>query len=140
MTIPTEPPHYHLLAPENPRIDYGVDYSAYMATLARDLGGSPQLLALWRTHGLKVSFAYCFGASFVSFYRLLGPFRSAEAPEVAKVELMRTIKRRGVAGNLFFGLIPMVFYGLVNGLAMLFEALGLIPQELGVLEGGMAQA
>ena len=134
-TVPTDRSHYNLLAGKNPRIDYGVDYSAYMATLARDFGGSPDLFELWREHGAKVTFTYCFGASFVSFYRLLGPFRSADAPEVAKVELMRTIRRRGVAGNLFFGLIPMVFYGVVNGLAMLLELVGLIPKETDVVVG-----
>ena len=136
MPLPTDPPHYHLLAPKNPRIDYGVDYSAYMATLAKDFGGSPPLTDLWKTHGFKVLLAYCFGASFVTFYRLLGPFAFPEAADISKTELMKTIKRRGVAGNFFFGVIPMAFYGLVNGLAMLLEIVGLVPKEADVLHGG----
>ncbi|KAF1977650.1 dimethylaniline monooxygenase [Bimuria novae-zelandiae CBS 107.79] len=103
MKLPTDPPHYHLLAKKGARIQYGVDHSAYMSTLAKDFGGAPGLLELWRAHGLKVLLVYCFGASFVTFYRLVGPFKSAEAPMIAKTELAETITRRGVLGNLFFG-------------------------------------
>lgn len=103
MTMPTDPPHYHLLAKSNARIQYGVDHSAYMSTLAKDFGGAPGLLELWRAHGWRVLLAYCFGASFVTFYRLLGPFQSKEAPHIAKTELAETILRRGMLGNLFFG-------------------------------------
>ena len=103
MTLPSDPPHYHLLASKNSRIQYGVDYSAYMSTLARDFGGSPGLMQLWQEHGWRVLLAYCFGASFVTFYRLVGPFRLSAAPEIVKTELMETIIRRGIAGNFFFG-------------------------------------
>jgi dimethylaniline monooxygenase (N-oxide forming) len=103
MQLPTDPPHYHLLAKSSSRIQYGVDHSAYMSTLARDFGGAPGLFELWREHGVKVLLVYCFGASFVTFYRLTGPFRSAEAPRIAKGELAETILRRGVLGNVFFG-------------------------------------
>jgi dimethylaniline monooxygenase (N-oxide forming) len=103
MSIPTDPPHYHLLSKDTSRIKYGVDHSAYMSVLAKDFGGAPGLLELYREHGLRVLFAYCFGASFVTFYRLVGPFRSKVAPEITKGELTETILRRGVLGNLFFG-------------------------------------
>jgi dimethylaniline monooxygenase (N-oxide forming) len=129
MVMPTDPPHYHLLAKQTSRIQYGVDHSAYMSTLAKDFGGAPGLLELWKEHGLKVLLVYCFGASFVTFYRLMGPFRSKEAPMIAKTELAETITRRGVLGNLFFGVIPMIFYGLINMTALTLEMLGLIPKE-----------
>tara|TARA_R110002003_G_scaffold70_23_gene6530 strand:+ start:5982 stop:7130 length:1149 start_codon:yes stop_codon:yes gene_type:complete len=129
MAIPTDPPHYHLLAKQTSRIQYGVDHSAYMSTLAKDFGGAPGLLELWKAHGLKVLLVYCFGASFVTFYRLMGPFRSKEAPMIAKTELAETITRRGILGNLFFGVIPMIFYGLINMTALTLEMLGLIPKE-----------
>lgn len=103
MPMPIDPPHYHLLAKESSRIQYGVDHSAYMSTLARDFGGAPGLWQLLRTHGLRVLLVYCFGASFVTFYRLVGPFKSAAAPGIAKTELAETITRRGILGNLFFG-------------------------------------
>jgi dimethylaniline monooxygenase (N-oxide forming) len=103
MSAPTDPPHYHLLAPSTARIRYGVDHSAYMSTLARDFGGAPGLMELWRVHGLKVLLIYCFGASFVTFYRLTGPFKSEAAPGIARTELAETIMRRGLLGNLFFG-------------------------------------
>ena len=103
MPLPSSEPHYHLLSKSTARIQYGVDHSAYMSTLGKDFGGAPGLWELCREHGLKVLFAYCFGASFVTFYRLVGPFRSKDAPEITRTELMETILRRGVLGNLFFG-------------------------------------
>ena len=54
------------------------------------------------------------GASFTSFYRLVGPFRSRTAPEVVKTEIWDTIVRRGILGNIVMGLIPMVFYLSLN--------------------------
>lgn len=109
MAIPKDPSHYHLLSREDSRIQYGVDHSAYMSTLARDFGGAPSLSQLWLTHGLKVLLVYCFGASFVTFYRLVGPFQSEVAPKIARTELAETITRRGMFGNLFFGVsgIPL---------------------------------
>lgn len=103
MRMPNDPPYYHLLALSTARIQYGVDHSAYMSTLAKDFGGAPGLFELWRTHGLKVLLTYCFGASFVTFYRLTGPFKSDTAPDITKTELAETIMRRGLLGNLFFG-------------------------------------
>ncbi|PSN61072.1 dimethylaniline monooxygenase [Corynespora cassiicola Philippines] len=129
MSIPTDPSHYHLLARKASRIHYGVDHSAYMSTLAKDFGGAPGLIQLWWDHGLDILLIYCFGASFVTFYRLIGPFRSDQAPHIARTELAETITRRGLLGNLFFGVIPMVFYGLVNSFAWLLEVIGLIPEE-----------
>ena len=55
------------------------------------------------------------------FYRLVGPFESADAPRIAVTELAETITRRGVAGNLLFGVIPMAFYGLVNAVVYLLD-------------------
>ncbi|KAJ5798552.1 Monooxygenase [Penicillium pulvis] len=129
MQMPMDPPHYHLLAAKGSRIQYGVDHSAYMSTLAKDFGGAPGLLELYRRHGLQILLIYCFGASFVTFYRLTGPFESSVAPEIARTELAETILRRGYTGNLFFGLIPMLFYGVVNSVALLLDMVGLLPLE-----------
>lgn len=126
MTLPRDPPYYHLLAKESSRIKYGVDHSAYMSTLAKDFGGAPGLLDLYRTFGLKVLLVYCFGASFVTFYRLLGPFKCETAPMIARTELAQTILRRGFLGNLFFGIIPMLFYGILNLSAWILDRVGLI--------------
>jgi dimethylaniline monooxygenase (N-oxide forming) len=49
-----------------------------------------------------------FGAAFPTFYRLVGPYRSPKAEGIVKTELWDTIKRRGVIGNIFMGVIPMV--------------------------------
>ncbi|KAF2204514.1 dimethylaniline monooxygenase [Delitschia confertaspora ATCC 74209] len=129
MELPSDPTHYHLLASKGSRIQYGVDHSAYMSTLAKDFGGAPGLFHLWRKHGLRILLTYCFGASFVTFYRLVGPFESPDAPRIASTELAETILRRGVLGNLFFGVIPMTFYGIINGIALLLDLCGLIPKE-----------
>jgi dimethylaniline monooxygenase (N-oxide forming) len=101
--MPTDPPHYHLLAKETSRIQYGVDQSAYMSTMAKDFGGAPGLRELYMAHGLKVLLVCCFGASFVTFYRLVGSFKIDVARHITETELAETILRRGVLGNLFFG-------------------------------------
>jgi dimethylaniline monooxygenase (N-oxide forming) len=62
-----------------------------------------------------------FGAAFTTFYRLVGPYRSPLAPHTVKTELWDTITRRGLIGNFVMGLIPMVFYLTVNGLALCLE-------------------
>ncbi|KAJ9642534.1 hypothetical protein H2199_004915 [Coniosporium tulheliwenetii] len=133
MRIPTSPPHYHLLASKGSRIQYGVDYSAYMSTLARDFGGAPGFIQLYRRHSLRVLLVYCFGASFVTFYRLVGPFESSDAPKIAMTELAETILRRGIIGNLLFGVVPMVFYGVLNAVAYLLDLCGFIPEEKSVV-------
>lgn len=106
--VPTSPEHYHLLQGAGARITYGVDYSSYMSTLARDMGSAPGLLPLWREYGWFVTLVYCFGAAFPSFYRLTGPYKSPKAEGVVKEELWETIRRRGLVGNLAMGVIPMV--------------------------------
>jgi dimethylaniline monooxygenase (N-oxide forming) len=132
MPLPTSTPHYHLLASKGARIQYGVDYSAYMSTLARDFQGAPGLIQLYRRHGLRVLLAYCFGASFVTFYRLLGPFEFSDAPRIATTELAETILRRGIIGNFMFGVLPMVFYGVVNAVAYLLDICRLLPEETSI--------
>lgn len=120
---PTSAPHYHLLAAPTARIRYGVDYSSYVSQLARDQGADPGLWELYREHGLHVWLAYVLGAAFTPFYRLIGPWRSETAAEIAKTELWDTIKRRGIGGNLMMGIIPMVFYAWVNLAAYILQTL-----------------
>ncbi|KAF7353585.1 FAD/NAD-P-binding domain-containing protein [Mycena venus] len=120
---PLPPPHYHLLVKDTARIKYGVDHSAYMSTLAKDIGAAPGLWELWWECGTHVLVCYCFGAAFTTFYRLLGPYRSSLAPQICKTELWDTVTRRGLLGNFIMGLIPMVFYLAVNGLALGLELL-----------------
>lgn len=129
MPLPTSSPHYHLLSAPSSRIQYGVDHSSYMSTLAKDFGGAPGLLELWKACGWRVLLAYCFGASFVTFYRLTGPFGFEGARKITETELAETILRRGYLGNLFFGVIPMAFYGALNCISWTLEIFGLIPGE-----------
>jgi len=118
---PLPPPHYHLLVKETARIKYGVDYSTYMSTLAKDISAAPGLCELWREYGTHVLLCYSFGAAFTTFYRLVGPYRSARAPEVIKTELWDTVTRRGIMGNVLMGLVPMAFYLAVNATAYIAE-------------------
>ncbi|KAJ7837039.1 FAD/NAD(P)-binding domain-containing protein [Mycena olivaceomarginata] len=118
---PLPPPHYHLLVKDTARIKYGVDHSAYMSTLAKDIGAAPGLWQLWWEHGTHVTVCYCFGAAFTTFYRLVGPYASPLAPHISKTELWDTVTRRGLLGNLIMGLIPMVFYLAVSALALGLE-------------------
>lgn len=87
------------------------------------MGAAPSLTELYYQYGLKVLVAYCFGAAFTPFYRLVGPYRSETAPGIIKTEIWEIICRRGVLGNLTMGLIPMIFYGIVSGIALLLETI-----------------
>lgn len=108
--LPVSENHYSLLHTKTARIQYGVDHSAYMSTLARDCGSSPDLFELYHEYGFVVLFTYCFGASFTTFYRLLGPHRMKKqtADQIVKGELLEIVKRRGYIGNFFWALVPMV--------------------------------
>jgi dimethylaniline monooxygenase (N-oxide forming) len=55
---PTSPENYHLLHSPTSRIQYGVDYSTYMAQLAKDMGSAPSLKALMIEYGWFVTFLY----------------------------------------------------------------------------------
>ena len=61
----------------------------------------------------------CFSlaAPFIPFYRLVGPYQCAQAPKTVKTELWETVARRGILGNLIIGVIPMIFYMVLNSLA-----------------------
>ncbi|BGP37774.1 hypothetical protein JCM10449v2_001696 [Rhodotorula kratochvilovae] len=138
MRLPADPPHYYLLSRPEARIQYGVDHSTYMSTLAKDMGAAPSLWDLLRIHGPFIALVYCFSAAFTSHYRLVGPFKSDKAPEVVRTEIWDTVKRRGWIGNLFMGVIPMAFYALVNLAALTLETLWVAlgrPDVLGAYEG-----
>ena len=83
------------------------------------MGAVPTLSELYWQYGLKVLVAFCFGAAFTPFYRLVGPYRSATAPNIVKTEIWEIICRRGLLGNLFMGLIPYVQYSMtMDGLVL----------------------
>ena len=122
------------------------------------MGSAPSLYALWRAHGFHITLIYwyvrrrppqtlaaltlSFGAAFPTFYRLLGPYAHPKAPDITRTELYETIQRRGWAGNLFMGVIPMVslrgrealsgqtFYAFVNLTALLLEGVWTIMKPL----------
>ena len=121
--LPLTPNYYSLLHQPTARIQYGVDHGAYMSTLAADAHSQPDIIDLFLEYGPLVTFTYCFGASFTTFYRLLGPHRMphTEASGIVCGELLEIITRRGWIGNFFFALVPMIFYGYVNVLAWVLE-------------------
>ena len=55
---PVSEPFYHLLQKKTARITYGVDHSAYISTVARDLGAVPGLWELVNDYGLHVMVCY----------------------------------------------------------------------------------
>jgi dimethylaniline monooxygenase (N-oxide forming) len=108
---PSGPVHYNLIVHDpQARVLHGVDHSSYSAQLATDMGASPYPWQVWWEHGLLVTFVYCFGAAFPTLFRLLGPYQHKDAPRIAKTELLETINRRGLAGNIAMGAIPILFY------------------------------
>jgi dimethylaniline monooxygenase (N-oxide forming) len=125
--LPKSEAQYSLLSPEGGYMSHGVDYSAYMATLAEDIGAKPKLLYLLLEYGWEVLWAYCFGACFVSFYRLIGPFKEAHQMRImVKGELLCTVEKKGWIGIFVFGMIPTMILGLLNGLAWMLEIVGLL--------------
>ena len=125
-------PHYHLLVSKGTRIQYSVNYSAYISTLAQDFGGAPNLLQLYQHHGLPILLMYCFGISFITFYRLLGPFKSLDTLKIARIELAETVLRRGIIGNYLFAVLPIIFYRILNAIAYLLDICTFITEEEGV--------
>ncbi|CED83928.1 dimethylaniline monooxygenase [Phaffia rhodozyma] len=126
MKLPMTPPHYYLLSKPTSRIQYGVDHSTYMSTLAKDMGSAPGLLDLWWQHGWFITLVYCFSAAFTTNYRLVGPFADVSAPEIVRTELWETVTRRGALGNLFMGVIPMLFYCSINLTAWFLEIIWIL--------------
>ena len=62
-----------------------------------------------------------FSAAFTTNYRLTGPFASPSAPHIVKTEILETVLRRGILGNLIMGVIPMIFYFYINAFAYAAE-------------------
>ncbi|KAJ3051195.1 hypothetical protein HK097_007842 [Rhizophlyctis rosea] len=129
-----EATHYHLLHSPTSRIQYGVDYSSYVYQLATDMEATPSPLQLLRLYGFKVALSYCMGAAFPAYFRLVGPWMWEGAQELARGELWDTIRRRGPVGNLMMGVIPILFYGVVNSLCYLVEIV--YNAGMGVVGGG----
>jgi dimethylaniline monooxygenase (N-oxide forming) len=121
--LPTSPANYTLLTKDG----RGVDFGLYMAQLAQDIGAKPSLLTLLWVYGPKALLSYCFGPSFVSFYRQVGPFKEPNAMKaVVEKELIQTIKGKGLVGNVLLGIIPMMIFGVLNGVAWLLAWLRLL--------------
>ena len=90
-----------------------------MHRLAEEIGAAPSLLMLLK-RSWKVSFAYCMGQAMVPFFKLQGPFASADAWQVCEGEMWHTIVRRGWPENI--GLVLMVsFFGGLNAVAWLAD-------------------
>jgi hypothetical protein len=110
-------PTYHLLAKKLP---YAVDYGSYMHAVARDINAAPSLWFLFRHGGVRALLAYTLGQSYISFFRLQGPFASAHALEVARTELWRPVLQRGLLSNAVF-IALLIPFGVINAVAWLLE-------------------
>ncbi|KAJ3156896.1 hypothetical protein HDU86_003431 [Geranomyces michiganensis] len=106
--------HYKLLPTTSGRITYGVDHSAYVYQLAADIKAAPSLLQGDLLTQPRLLAAYCLCAAFTPLFRLVGPFAWDGAKDVVLGELWETVGRRGVLGNLFMTVLPMLVYGVVN--------------------------
>lgn len=97
-------PSYMLLGK---KLTYGVDYGNYMHQVAAEIGAAPSLRCLARDP--RVLIAYCLGQAYINFFRLEGPFANRRSWEVARSELYEPIVRRGIAANLIFVFVMVVF-------------------------------
>ncbi len=118
---PLSTPHYYLLVKENARIKYGVDYSSYVSTLARDMGTAPPLGELLWTYGLKVTLIYCFGAAFRRSTVSSSGVQASRCEAHCGDRDLRYDQTPRVVGNLMMGLIPMLFYAWINLVALVAE-------------------
>ena len=121
-------PSYMVLGKKYP---YGVDYGNYMHRVAEDISAAPTLSALvaggggfaHRNHHhhptkhhphehnpFKALFTYCFGQSYVSLFRLVGPFQSQRCWDIVETELYNVCINRGYLEN--FGLIIVCWISL----------------------------
>ena len=127
-------PSYMVLGNKYP---YGVDYGNYMHRVAEDIGAAPTLSALvagpggggffaahhhnhhptkgrhhhhYHHNPFKALYTYCFGQSYVSLFRLVGPFQSQRCWDIVETELYNVCINRGYLEN--FGLIIVCYISL----------------------------
>ena len=110
-TSPVPTVSYRLLGLDRTKA-YGVDYGAYMHDLARSIGSAPHLLN-WLFKSPRVAVAYALGQSYISFFRLEGPFKEENAEQISANELYFPVLERGVVGNLIFIVVIFIF-GIIN--------------------------
>lgn len=111
------PPSYGLLGR---KLTYGVDYGNYMHQLAAEIGAAPTVGALiWRP---RVLIAWALGQAYIVFFRLVGPFATQAAWEVAANELYQPIVRRPLFTNVIL-IFTMLLFGYVNLLAHAMDKL-----------------
>ena len=123
VSLPLRSPSYRLLGTGSAKVaTYGVDHGAYMHQLAEDIGAAPSLGFLAKVGGAKAFVGYTMGQAFTPWFRLVGPFASAEQMEVARPELFETVVRRGWLSNLMFFAIVVVF-GALNGACWVVDLL-----------------
>ena len=102
--------HYRLRAPAGARITYGVDHESYAYQLALDMNSAPGLydiieLLSWRkpVRFLKLLILWIFGAHINTKFRLKGPWKWVDAPEIfTSDEMWQTITRRPVIFGTFW--------------------------------------
>eukprot|EP00949_MAST-11_sp_MAST-11-sp1_P003539 g3539.t1 len=110
---------YRLLGLTPRTNSYGVDYGAYMHDLAREAGAAPDL---WRLllESPRAALAYALGQSYITFFRLHGPYAWKHALSVASKELYSPVRSRPIGANLAFIAIIAIF-GVVNAMAWSLE-------------------
>ena len=94
-----------------------------MHALARDMTKAtaiPSVEKLLLQGKFRAALAYCFGQAYVTFFRIHGPFATAECLKIAETELFAPVKNRGVIANLTFLAVGILFAG-INSASYLIE-------------------
>mmetsp|Transcript_17324 Transcript_17324/g.44398 ORF Transcript_17324/g.44398 Transcript_17324/m.44398 type:complete len:217 (+) Transcript_17324:3-653(+) len=120
------PPSYGLLGK---KLSYGVDYGNYMHQLAAEIDAVPSLREL--ACRPRVLVAYALGQAYITFFRLVGPFATTDAWEVAATELYAPVIARGLWTNLIFLGVMLVFGALSLALCAIEAALELPARAVG---------
>ena len=118
-----EPASYRLLGygtSANRTSEYAVDYGAYCHELAREIGSAPDLFRLtWQSP--KAAIAYALGQSYVTFFRIQGPFSMGkEAIRISAGELFDPVWRRPLLSNLVFVAV-IILFAIINVAALVVD-------------------
>lgn len=112
--------HYRVIHPPSARVTYGVEHDSYAYQLAKDMDIAPTFTDVLRIacrtrRGWRLPYIWACGASFNTKFRMVGPWKSDNAPEILTGELWQTITRReGLFGNIPLSVLPLIYLGSIN--------------------------
>ncbi|KAH7322857.1 hypothetical protein B0I35DRAFT_450094 [Stachybotrys elegans] len=109
--------HYRIIHKPDARVTYGVEHDTYSYQLAKDIDGAPSFtevlkLACVTPNGWRLPIVWGWGGNVNAKFRMRGPWRFEEAPNIMTGEMWEIITRRkGMFGNFNISFLPMLYLG-----------------------------